>query len=110
MPAEPSYEVVSPVGEPASGKDTGAGNFRIPPAPPISNFTGRKLGFVWTKFRNGDVLLRAFADLLAKRFEGMQFVNLPSGRTLGWGEYPDATFTDVVKESGVDAVIAAPGC
>ena len=98
---EPVYRVVSPLGR--------STHHELPLAPPLRDFKGKTIGFVWNIFTNGDVLSDRFADLLAERFEVMRFVRLPSSRDGKWGEYPSDDFPDVVRESGVDAVIALVG-
>jgi hypothetical protein len=47
---------------------------------------------------------------MGERFEGMEFVKLPSGRDVAWGDYPDDSLTEVVRESGIDAAMVAVGC
>ena len=101
-PLRPTYEVVSPVGERLGEK--------ISDAPAIPTLAGKTIGFVWTVFTNGDVLADAFADLLGKRFRGLNFIKLPSGKDLEWGDYPDISIGPVAVEAGVDAVIVAVGC
>ena len=98
---EPIYKVVRPLGRSTHRK--------LPLAPPLRDFRGKRIGFVWNIFTNGDILSDQFTDLLAERFEAMNFVRLPSSREGKWGEYPSEDFPDVVKESGVDAVIALVG-
>lgn len=98
---EPIYRVVSPLGRSTHPE--------LPLAPPLRDFKGKRIGFVWNIFTNGDVLSDQFADLLAERYEAMRFVRLPSSRKGKWGEYPSDDFPDVVRESGVDAVIALVG-
>jgi hypothetical protein len=70
---------------------------------------GKKIGFVWHVFANGDVLANAFADLLSKRFKNLESVKLPSGKGLKWSDYPDPSIKDVVKAAKVDALIATVG-
>lgn len=109
--SEPVYEIVSPVGAtPAVTSAVARSTRAIAPAPPLADLNGKRIGFIWTNFRNGDILLAAFAELLAKRFEGMTFVNLPSGKTLNWGTYPDKSLGEVVRDYKIDGLIAAPGC
>ncbi len=96
------YEALSPVAEPLARK--------ISPASPLARLEGRKIGFMWTIYTNGDLLADALIDLLRKRFVNIETVKLPAGRARHWGEYPDhATIADVVKESGVDAVVVGVG-
>jgi hypothetical protein len=95
------YEVVSPVGKSAVHV--------FPLSPRLSTLEGRKIGFVWNLFANGDVLADALADHLARRFKGLETVRLPSGKELRWGDYPDPSIREVVRESGIDALIATAG-
>ena len=96
------YEVVSPAGKPAvkeiSQSATGL------------DLAGKKIGLVRIPFPNGDVLLETLAGLIGKRCEGTEFVKLPSGRGLGWGDYPDESLTDIAREAGIDAAMVAVGC
>jgi hypothetical protein len=111
MPNTPQYDVVSPVGQPVGSAGDGRKPARsVTAAAPFETLASKKIGFIWTKFRNGDLLLAAFADLLAQRFPGMEFVKLPSGKTLPWGDYPDRSFAEVLREHKVDGLIAAPAC
>jgi len=96
-----TYEVVSPLGR-STVKI-------IPPAPRLTTLEGKRIGFVWNVFMNGDVLASAFADLLSKRFKNIESVKLPSGKGLKWSDYPDPSIKDVVKEAKVDALIATVG-
>jgi hypothetical protein len=98
---EPSYSIVSPLGRSTARM--------IPLAPPLPGLNGKIIGFVWTIFTNGDALAETFADLLRERFADLRFVKLPSGKSVKWGDYPHEDFPDVVKEAGVDAVIALVG-
>ncbi len=97
------YEVVSPVGKPVTEELSSVTSTGV-------DLTGKKLGLVQIPFPNGDVLLEVLADLMKKRFKGLEVVKLPSGKSLTWGDYPDSSLTDVVKESGIDAAIVAIGC
>ncbi len=97
------YEVVSPLGKRAGGS--------IPSVSPLTGVEGKTLGVMWTLYTNGDVLAKALMDLLEKRFNNLKFIMLPPGKGLQWGNYPDnQTIGDVVKESGVDALIVTMGC
>ncbi len=103
MPAKPVYEVVSPLGKQASEK--------IASAPAISGLEGKKIGFIWTVFANGNVLAEAFMDLLEKRrFKSLKLIKLPPGKDKPWGDRPDKSVGDVVKEAGVDAAVVTMGC
>lgn len=98
---EPLYEVVSPLGQPVAKP--------VPCARPLDNLQGKKIGFVWNIFTNGDVLADSFTGLMRERFDDMKFVKLPSSKRGKWGEYPGPDFQDVVREAEVDAVIALVG-
>ncbi len=97
------YEVVSPEGETA-----------IEALPNISNLgidlKGKRIGLVRVPFQNGDVLLETLAGLMEKRFQEIEVVKVQSGRNLGWGDYPDSSLTEIVKNAGIDAAIVAVGC
>ncbi len=97
------YEVVSPVGKPVTGEIPSVASVGI-------DLAGKKLGLVRIPFPNGDALLETLAELMRKRFKGLEFVKFPSGKNLTWGDYPDKSLTAVVKESGVAAAIVAIGC
>lgn len=98
---EPLYGVASPLGRSTARP--------IPFAPPLTDFNGKTIGFVWSIFTHGDALADIFTDLLRERFKDNRFVKLPSGKSKKWGDYPHRDFPDVVKESEVDAVIALVG-
>lgn len=95
------YDVMSPVGEPVAKK--------VLPARPIPDLEGKKIGFMWTIYTNGDILADALMDLLSKRFEKIETVKLPAGKGRRWGEYPDESIEEVVREAGVDGVIVTVG-
>jgi hypothetical protein len=101
MQPDKLYEVASPVGRPVTRK--------ISPAPPLADLEGKKIGFMWTIYTNGDILADAFMGLLSKRFKSIQTVKLPAGKGQRWGEYPDQSIEDVVREAGVDGVIVTVG-
>ena len=96
------HEVVSPAGKPAARE--------VPQATSGLDLAGKKVGLVRIPFPNGDVLLETLAGLIKERFSGMEFVKLPSGRSLAWGDYPDDSLTEVVREAGIDAAMVAVGC
>ncbi len=99
----PVYEIVSPLAK----KTTGT----IPLVSSLANLEGKTIGLMWTLYTNGDVLANMLKDLLGKRFKNLEFVELPPGKGRQWGNYPDnATIGEVVKESGVDALIVTMGC
>lgn len=101
------FEIVSPVGD---ARDTGRPEAKTFGAPPLENLNGKKLGLVWTEFYNGDTVLRAFREHLGKRYTDLQFVELPPGRDLRWGDHPTASIADLARENGLDAVVVAAGC
>lgn len=96
------YEVVSPAGKPVMQEilQTTSG----------LDLAGKKIGLVRIPFPNGDTLLETLAGLMKERFDGLEYVKLPSGKSLNWGDYPDDTLADVVRESGIDAAMVAVGC
>jgi hypothetical protein len=96
-----SYKVVSPLGRSVVRS--------FPLSPRLSALEGKRIGFVWNLFANGDVLADALAELLGKRFKRLESIRLPSGKGLRWGNHPDPTLGEVVRESGVDAMIATAG-
>lgn len=111
MPAEPLYEVVSPAGEEPHGEPgTAMSAGSMAPAAPVADLNGKKIGLVWTLFTNGNILLEALRDLLAERYRGLEFVKLPPGRNLNWGDYPDRSLGAFARENGIDAAIVSVGC
>lgn len=104
---EPLYDVVSPVGE--AETTTRQGKEKIPSAPPLVGLAGKKIGLLWTVFTNGDILLEAMADWIAKRYPGLECVKLMPGRNLNWGDYPDLSLPELAREMGVDAAIVTAG-
>jgi hypothetical protein len=104
MNSSPEYEVLSPLGE--APRQAAAARS----AAPVDTLQGKKLGLFWNGFTNGNLLLEAFAELLARCYPAMQFVKLKSGRDLEWGTYPDRSLTDIAREAGIHAAIAGPGC
>ena len=61
---ESQYGIVSPLGRSTSRS--------IPSAPPLKNFNGKRIGFVWSLFTHGDALADVFTVLLRERFEDEQ--------------------------------------
>ena len=102
MQAYKAYNVVSPLGELVTQN--------ISPAPPLVDLEGKRIGFIWTIYTNGDVLAEALMDLLGKRFKDIKTVKLTAGKGVSWGDYPDESIEEVVKEASVDAVIVTVGC
>ena len=107
--AKPMYQVVSPVGESVDYKAAAKGekSQRIPPAAAVPNLDGKKIGLVWSAFKNGNVFLEAMEDLLGQRYKRAEFVRLPSGKGLRWGDHPQESMTEIAKEQKLDAAIAA---
>ena len=106
-PMKPQYAVVSPVGD---QRDAVASRKKALCAPPLSQLEGKKLGLVWTAFANGDIVLHAFRDHLARRHPGIRFVEMPPGRGLRWGDHQDPSIAEVAREHGIDAAIITAGC
>lgn len=112
--ARPVYEVVSPLGEPIAEKTTtdprsGLKPGKIAPAAPVRDLNGKKIGLIWSAFTNGDVFLEAMAGLLAERFKGLEFVKLPAGKGLHWGDHPHESIADLAREAGLHAAISGVG-
>ncbi len=110
----PVYEVVSPLGEPIAEKTATVAHIgmkagKIAPAAPVRDLNGKRIGLIWSAFTNGDVFLKAMADLLAERFRGLEFVRLPAGRGLHWGDHPHESIADLAKEARLDAAISGVG-
>lgn len=104
---KPQYEVVSPAGD---ARDAGGSEKKTAGAAPLDRLGGKKLGLVWTAFANGDVVLRAFREHLAKRFPDLEFVEMAPGRGLRWGDHPHPSIAELARESGIDAAIITAGC
>jgi hypothetical protein len=96
------YEVVRPLGKATLKK--------VVPAEPLAGLDGKKIGFVWTIFTNGDLLVDVLADALQKRYKNLKTVKLMPGKAAKWGDYPDESIREVVRDAGVDAVIVTIGC
>jgi len=110
----PVYEVVSPVGDPVDEKNNtgtraGGTSGKITPAAPVPDLNGKKIGLVWSAFKNGNVFLEAMESFLAGRFKGLEFVRLPGGRGLHWGDHPHESMAELAREARLDAAIAAAG-
>ena len=103
---QPQYEVVSPVGDEGDAKL----EKKSISAAPLADLKGRKLGLVWTVFTNGDLVLHAFRDHLKARFPDTEFVEMPPGRGLRWGDYPDASIGALARELAIDGAIVTAGC
>jgi len=106
---EPAYEVVNPVGDSVDDKAAapGAKSGKIPAAAAVPDLNGKKIGLVWSAFKNGNVFLEAMQELLGKRFKGAEFIKLPGGKGLRWGDHPQESMAEVAKEAKLDAAIAA---
>lgn len=96
-----AYEVVSPLGKSLVKE--------MSPARPIPQLAGKRIAFIWTIFTNGDILADVLTDLLHERFKDIETVKLPAGKEVKWGDYPDESIEDVVREAGVDAAIVLVG-
>ncbi|MSQ51073.1 MAG: hypothetical protein EXR28_04215 [Betaproteobacteria bacterium] len=101
------YEVVSPVGDVRDARDAVK---KVSCAPPLDSLKGKRLGLCWTAFTNGDIVLRAFKEHLAKRFPDLQFVEFAPGRGLRWGEHPEVNIAEIVREERLDAALITAGC
>ena len=97
------YEVVSPAGNTTTQQLANTHKVEL-------DLKGKKLGLVLIPFPNGGTLLESVSRLIAQKFPGLEVVNVKSGKHLTWGEHTDHTFTEVVKESGIDAARVAVGC
>ena len=105
--SKPQYEVVSPAGD---ANDSLEGEKKRFSAPPLDGLKGKKLGLVWTVFSNGDLVLHAFRDHLAKRYPDLEFVEMPPGRGLRWGDYPHQSIGELARELAIDGAIVTAGC
>jgi hypothetical protein len=104
---KPQYEVVSPAGDEG---DSNEGAKAAIAAAPLTTLKGKKLGLVWTVFSNGDLVLRAFRDHLRKRFPDLEFIEMPPGRGLNWGDHPNPTIGEMARELAIDGAIVTAGC
>lgn len=115
LPAgRPIYKVVSPLGEPVGEKTSEARSVqaqpgKLIPAAPLKDLSGKRVGLVWSAFKNGNVFLEAMEVLLGERFTGVEFVKLPAGKNLRWGDHPHESMADLARDARVDAAIAAVG-
>ena len=106
------FEVVSPLGEPVDELTSTdvqgvTRSAKIAPAAPVQDLNGKRIGLIWSAFRNGNVFLEAMEGLLAERFKDMAFVKLPGGRGLHWGDRPQESMADLAREARLDGAIAA---
>ena len=101
------YEVVSPIGD---ARDAATKQKTSTGAPALDGLSGKTLGLVWTAFANGDTVLRAFREHLAKRFPDLNFVEMAPGRGLDWGDHPHADIADLAREHKIDAALITAGC
>ena len=97
------YEVVNPAGKPVTEEILSTRSVEL-------DLTGKRVGLVRIPFPNSDILLEALAGLLEERFEGLECVKLSPGKGLVWGDRPDSSLADIVKEAGIDAAMVAIGC
>ncbi|MND00209.1 hypothetical protein D3C83_187410 [compost metagenome] len=65
---------------------------------------------MWTAFSNGDLVLRALREHLAARIPDLEFVEMPPGRGLAWGDHPGRDIGELAREQALDAVIVTAGC
>mgnify|MGYP001220096466 CR=1 FL=1 len=105
--SKPSYDVVSPAGD---ARDAGDAVKKTWSAAPLADLKGKRLGLCWTAFTNGDIVLRAFREHLAGRYPDLEFVELMPGRGLRWGDHPDPSIADLVREQRLDAALITAGC
>lgn len=101
MATECVYEVVRPMAKSRIKQ--------IIPARPLTALDNKKIALIWTIFSNGDVLADALINEMIQRYKGVGMVKLPAGKKVKWGEYPDESIEDVVKEARVDAAIVLVG-
>jgi hypothetical protein len=101
------YEVVSPAGD---ARDAGSAVKKTASAAPLAGLKGKRLGLCWTAFANGDIVLRAFREHLSKRYPDLEFVELMPGRGLRWGDHPDPSIAELVREERLDAALITAGC
>ena len=74
------YDVVRPLGKSTAKTQV--------PAPPLSGLEGKKVGFVWSIFPNGDIVAEALMDYFGKTIRGFEGVKLPPGKGASWGNTP----------------------
>lgn len=104
---KPQYEVVSPAGD---ARDAEGSEKQTAGAPALENLNGSKLGLIWTAFANGDIVLHALREHLAKRYPDLQFVEMAPGRGLRWGDHPEPSIAELAREQGIDAAVVTAGC
>lgn len=105
--SKPEYEVVSPMGDERDARE-GPRNYSA--APPLAALKKKKLGLIWTAFSNGDIVLHAFRDHLAKRHPDLEFIEMAPGRGLRWGDHPDPSIAELAREHRIDGAIVSAGC
>lgn len=101
------YEVVSPLGDERDARDGGT---QQSGSSPLDRLEGKRIGLIWTAFTNGDLVLRALQGHLAKRFSGLEFVDVMPGKGLRWGDHPEPSIADLAREARIDAAIVTAGC
>jgi hypothetical protein len=104
---KPHYEVVSPIGD---ERDANEGPRKHSAAPPLSDLKKKKLGLAWTAFSNGDIVLHALRDHLARRYPDLEFIEIAPGRGLRWGDHPDPSIAELAREHRIDGAIISAGC
>jgi hypothetical protein len=101
--ASVALEVLTPTGKTISRAD-------LHPAPRLTDLRDKKICLMWNGKKHGDVLLKRVAEVLGKKFENAEFVELPSGEGREWSEYPDEeTIAAMAEKRNCDAVIGAIG-
>jgi hypothetical protein len=104
---QPQYEVVSPIGDARDAREAPKPHAS---APSLGDLKRKKLGLVWTAFSNGDIVLHAFREHLARRHPELEFVEMAPGRGLKWGEHPEPSIAELAREHGIDAALLSAGC
>src|ERR671937_1380305 len=104
---EPTYEVVSPIGD---ARDAAGSEKQAFAAAPLESLAGKKIGLIWTEFYNGDTVLRAFRGHLSERYPDLQFVEMAPGHDRSWGDHPDATIGELAREHEINGAVVAAGC
>jgi hypothetical protein len=100
--AEPSYEVVWPLGRCVSPAVT--------LAPGLEDLNGKTVGELWDGVFRGDEVFPILNEELRKKYPGVKIID---HKTLGttFGNVPDyiSKLPGLLKEHGCDAVISAVG-
>ncbi|MBI2909266.1 MAG: hypothetical protein HYX92_16600 [Chloroflexi bacterium] len=90
-----SLEVLDPVAPIAKN--------HVPPAPRISDLSGRKIGLYWNTKAGGDIGLEEAARLLSTRFQDLKFEKFTYNNPAPKGA------VEKVVQAGPDAIIGATG-